>query len=150
MRLRTRYPGLQVTQLPTQATRRHPRNGLLSRMHPHAFEQGYANPQTPLGARGPEQNWRDTRPPAQPCKTTRVHVQDLCQSRSGPEERARSDRQKRSRNPGGSMREVKNRPRTYIHVTQHSCYQIDGGNEMCTKKHLFRYKQQNTIQPQDS
>ena len=46
--------------------------------------------------------------------------------------------------------EVTNRPRTYTHVMRHSCYQIDDGNEMCTKKYIFRYKQQNTIQPQDN
>ena len=52
-------------------------------MHPQAFEQGYAKPRRPLGVRRLKRNQRDTRTPAKPCKTTRVHVQDLCQSRSG-------------------------------------------------------------------
>ena len=148
MHPRTRYPGQQVTQLPTRKWQ-----GAIHARPP----KPHASTRFRTGLREPTDAPRRTRTRAKlkghaNNRTTlqRIHVQDLWHSRLGLEQSARSNRQKRSRNPRGCMREVTNRPRTYTHVTRHSCYPIDGGEKMCSKKYICRYKQQNTIQPQDN
>ena len=88
------------------------------------------------------------RTPAQPCKTTRIHVQDYANHDQAPNNTRLAIDKSAHETQVEACEKSQTAHKTYTHVMWHSCYQIDGGNKMCTEKYIFPYKQQNTIQPQ--